>query len=365
MKIAEIIIYRFRLKLKQPLTLKNKILRFREGFVVRLADESGNHGWGEISPLIGFSRETIEQAGRELALLPSTITGCAIPPNVELLNGGFEDWLGGFNLSASVRFGLESAVLNMQAMSKQLGLHRLLDAKAAARVAVNALLSGTREQIEVKANALLGKGYRAFKLKVGRLSLDEDIEMVAGVRNIIGQDTLLRLDANRTWNLDDALKFMQRAVQFNINYIEEPLQSFYQLKKLMQDCSPPLPVALDESLLEISPPELPLLPALKAIVIKPTLLGFERAMRFARAAQDNGITPVISAAFESSLGLLALASMAAVINHGQTPAGLDTLAWLEEDLPETPMRIQTGKIVLDDDSNLMKNIKMELLEEFT
>ena len=330
---------------------------------MRLSDESGNCGWGEISPLIGFSRETIEQAGCELALLPSFLTGCKLLPHGELLSGGFEDWLGGFNLSASVRFGLESAVLNMQAMSKQLGLHRLLDAKAAATVAVNALLSGTREQIEANAKALLGKGYRAFKLKVGRLSLDEDIEIVAGVRNIIGQDTLLRLDANRTWDLDDALKFMQRAMQFNVEYIEEPLHSFYQLEKLIRDSSAPLPMALDESLLEISPTELPL-PALKAIVIKPTLLGFEQALRFARAAQDKGVTPVISSAFESSLGLATLASMAAVIDNGRTPAGLDTLAWLKDDLLEPPMRVQAGKIILADDASLMKNIKMELLEEF-
>ena len=364
MKIAEIAIYRFRLRLNRPLALKNHILKLREGFVMRIADESGHCGWGEISPLSGFSRETIEQAGRELALLPSAITAGTIPPNLELLNGGLEDWLGGFNLSASVRFGLESAVLNLLTVSKQMGLHRLLDENAGSTVAVNALLSGTREQIEAKANALLGKGYRAFKLKVGRLSLDEDIEIVAGVRNIIGQDTLLRLDANRTWDLDGALKFMQRAVQFNVDYIEEPLQSFYQLKKLIKDSSAPLPVALDESLLEISPTDLPLGPALKAIVIKPTLLGFEQALHFARAAQDKGITPVISSAFESSLGIATLASMAAVIDGGRTPAGLDTLDWLADDLLEPPMRVQAGKIVLADDANLMNNIKMELLEEF-
>ncbi len=63
MKIAEISIYRFRLRLNRPLALKNDILKLREGFVMRLSDESGNCGWGEISPLIGFSRETIEQAG--------------------------------------------------------------------------------------------------------------------------------------------------------------------------------------------------------------------------------------------------------------------------------------------------------------
>jgi O-succinylbenzoate synthase len=195
------------------------------------------------------------------------------------------------------------------------------------------------------------------------LTIDEDIDRIAGVRKIVGPEALLRLDANRSWSVRDALNFMARAAEFNIEYIEEPVQDFNHLKMLLKDGSPSLPVALDESLMQITPRILPRLPALKAIVIKPTLLGLDRALRFSRKAQDIGITPVISSSFESSLGLFTLASMAAGINGGQVPAGLDTLDWLAEDVLEPPLQIQAGKIYLADDSSLTANIKMDLLEK--
>jgi O-succinylbenzoate synthase len=364
MNIIEVIIHRFRLKLKRPLKLKDHVITFREGFVIRFADDRGNQGWGEISPLINFSRETFEQAGSESAALPSSLTGSSIPPNVEYLDGVFEDWLSEFNFSASVRFGIESAVLNLLAVSKKTSLYRLLDKTASATVVVNGLLSGTRDQIEEKTNALLVKGYRAFKLKVGQTTVDENIDLIAAVRNIIGPDALLRLDANRAWNAHDALEFMERAAKFHIDYLEEPVERFDELKKMIHRGPLPVDIALDETLLEISTQELSRLPGLKAIVIKPMLLGVEQGMRFARAAQDNGITPVISASFESSLGLTTLASMAAVISGEQTPAGLDTLDWLKDDLLIPPMQFQSGKIMLADDSSCMQTVNMAHLEEF-
>jgi len=362
-KIIDMAVFRYRLRLKRPLNLKGEDLRFREGFALRLTDDKGNYGWGEAAPLPGFSRENARQAAKELTTLPSSLCGHDLLPHAEMLSGGFEDWLSKLDLSASVRFGVESAVLNLQARSDQLSLHRLLDKNAAGMVIVNGLLSGNKDHIEKQTKALFEQEYQAFKLKVGRLPVDEDIDLIAGVRNIIGPNTLLRLDANRSWNVQDALNFMEHAVEFNIDYIEEPAQNLYQLKTLLNDRSASLPVALDESLLEISPRDLLQLPALKAIVIKPTLLGLDRALRFSRKAQDVGITPVISSAFESSLGLFTLASMAAGINGGQTPAGLDTLNWLADDILEPPLQIQAGKIILVDDSSLMENIKMDFLEE--
>ncbi|MBL7179456.1 MAG: o-succinylbenzoate synthase [Desulfobacterales bacterium] len=364
MNVVEITIYRFRLKLKRPLKINTAVLNFREGFVIRMADDSRSCGWGEVCPLIEFSRENTTQAGNELADLPSLLTGRGIPLEIESLDGGFEDWLGGFNFSASVRFGVESAVLNLMAASRRQGLHRLLDEGAAAAIAVNGLLTGTREQVEERANALFKKGYRAFKLKVGRMPMDEDIDRIAGVRKIIGPDALLRLDANRAWSINETLKFMDLAVKFNVDYIEEPVEGFIPLQKMIHEYPLPIGVALDESLLEISPQEVPRLPSLRAVVIKPMLLGFEQAVRYSRAATRMGITPVISSAFESSLGVLTLASMAAATTGGRTPVGLDTLDWLEDDLLEPPLRVRSGNIFLSDDQCRMQTVKTELLEEF-
>ena len=116
------------------------------------------------------------------------------------------------------------------------------------------------------------------------------------------------------------------------------------LKQLIDEIGMVLPCALDESLLELTPDTLPSVSEIKAIVLKPTLLGFEKAMQFARSATGLGMIPVVSSTFESGVGLDALVHMAACVNATDVPVGLDTLDWFEEDLLVEPLRIETGAL---------------------
>jgi len=96
----------------------------------------------------------------------------------------------------------------------------------------------------------------------------------------------------------------------------------------------------------LTPQELTALPGLKAIVLKPTLLGFERSMQFGRKATLLGITPVVSSAFETSLGLTAVAELGACLNSTDVPSGLDTLDWFQQDLLEHPLQSKRGRVNL-------------------
>ena len=53
-------------------------------------------------------------------------------------------------------------------------------------------------------------GYGAVKLKVGRLAVAEDVEIVGGVGEILGDVRPLRLDANRAWGFEEALSVSPR-----------------------------------------------------------------------------------------------------------------------------------------------------------
>jgi L-alanine-DL-glutamate epimerase-like enolase superfamily enzyme len=66
-------------------------------------------------------------------------------------------------------------------------------------------------------------GHSRFKIKVGRPSLDEDLERVAAVRKIIGPGRLLMLDANQLWDLPTARRAAQKLSAFDIFWLEEPL----------------------------------------------------------------------------------------------------------------------------------------------
>jgi L-fuconate dehydratase len=64
-------------------------------------------------------------------------------------------------------------------------------------------------------------GWRHFKLKVGR-DVDEDIRRARIVREEIGDDRILMVDANQVWDVDQAIEWMGRLAPFRPWWIEEP-----------------------------------------------------------------------------------------------------------------------------------------------
>ena len=122
----------------------------------------------------------------------------------------------------------------------------------------------------------------------------------------------------------------------SIGYIEEPCASPGDLRQFINSAG--LPVALDESLLELSPNALNDFADIAAVVLKPTLLGgFERAAGLARWAQECDIKVVVSSSFESSVGLGALAQFAAAFGTPGVAMGLDTARYLADDLLTEPL----------------------------
>lgn len=91
-------------------------------------------------------------------------------------------------------------------------------------------------QIAIDARSGLDEGYQHFKMKVGALTLPEDIKRVARVRELIGPDVTLAVDANRAYTTHEALKFAQAIEQYDISWFEEPILpddtvAYHQLKQ--------------------------------------------------------------------------------------------------------------------------------------
>lgn len=68
----------------------------------------------------------------------------------------------------------------------------------------------------------LAKGFKAIKIKVGRDNLREDIDRVSAVRNFIGDDIALMIDANMRWRIDEAIRAAKRLADYDIVWLEEP-----------------------------------------------------------------------------------------------------------------------------------------------
>ncbi|MEZ5826474.1 MAG: mandelate racemase/muconate lactonizing enzyme family protein [Geminicoccaceae bacterium] len=80
---------------------------------------------------------------------------------------------------------------------------------------IDALLEQTRGNVE-------DKGFRAIKMKVGRDRLSEDVARISAMRDHLGEDFPLMVDANMRWSADSAIRAARAFQPFNLVWLEEP-----------------------------------------------------------------------------------------------------------------------------------------------
>jgi L-alanine-DL-glutamate epimerase-like enolase superfamily enzyme len=85
------------------------------------------------------------------------------------------------------------------------------------------LARGSRESIEAQASDGLGSGFEVFYLKVG-LGDADDLEQVATARESLGPAPRLRLDANGSWTIPQALRNLRALREYDIDFVEQPVR---------------------------------------------------------------------------------------------------------------------------------------------
>ena len=79
------------------------------------------------------------------------------------------------------------------------------------------------EKLLKQTESNLEKGFRAIKMKVGRSKLSEDVERISAMRERLGPDIPLMVDANMRWRVDEAIRACRAFDGFDLTWIEEPI----------------------------------------------------------------------------------------------------------------------------------------------
>ncbi len=362
MQITRVLLYRYRLALAQPLKVGPVELSHREGLIIGIGDDAGHMGFGECAPLPGLHAETLSQAQDQLVGLRDLLPGKSVEPPA-FLRPLQNLWPEDRRLVPSVGFGLECAVLELLAKRKNKPLHVFLGAPAHASVRLNALLTGSPQEVEKTAAQRVAQGYTSLKLKVGRDAVETDIEKTMAVYRAAGGRAQLRIDANRAWSLETALYFAKEVGACPIEYIEEPLQEPAQMETFSRITG--WPVALDESLAK-TPSVFPTPDWVGALILKPAVLGsLKTATALAQGIQREGKQAVISDTFHSALGRSALAALAAAKTPPDTASGLDTWRYLAEDLCGKTALSRKGDIALGPDTCPSRHLDFGMMEILT
>lgn len=295
-------VYRWQIPMDAGVVLRERRLKTRDGLFVHL-QQGEKQGWGEVSPLPGFSLESLDDAQAALLRWVNAWREGASPalPDVP-----------------SAAFGISCALAELDGT-----LPDAADYRAAP------LCSGDPDELFAALAAMPGE--KVAKVKVGLYEAVRDGMVVNLLLEAI-PDLRLRLDANRAWTplkAQQFAKYVNPMYRDRIAFMEEPCKTRDDSRAFARETG--IAIAWDESLREADF-EFIAEPGVSAVVIKPTLTGsLDKVREQVAAAHALGLTAVISSSIESSLGLTQLARIAAWLTPNTIP-GLDTLNLMQAQL---------------------------------
>jgi L-Ala-D/L-Glu epimerase len=227
-------------------------------------------------------------------------------------------------------------------------------------VPVNFTLAGaTPEDVAASAGAARSEGYDCFKLKVG---LPDDEARVAAVRDAIGPDALLRLDANGAWTADEAVRRIGRLAGYGLQLVEQPCATLEELATVRRSCG--VAIAADESVQSAGDVEAAArAEACDMVSIKLAPMGGLNAARAAvEAARSAGIEPYLSSALDGPWGIAAalqLASAEEISLH----CGLATLGLFDAAIARVLPSPKGGRIEVPAGPGLGVDVSDEAIRE--
>ena len=306
-------LYRFKLPFKYKLNFKGHHITEREGLWLVTRNQQQQMLIGEICPLPGFSVETLDECQQQLL----SIASCD-EQQYQFNNSEFTS-----HLLPSVSFALFCLQQQLPWQSSSYATEHLTNNLNPTSILPSIpLLQGST--IAVVERYLQLNCPDRIKLKVARNGIDEDVNLIRQLVNI-NPKLQCRLDANQQWTSSQYTHFLMKIDTLCIDYIEEPTSSSVDNISISEKFN--ISIALDESLL--SEATLPKHKNIKAIILKPTLIGYPARFNMLMAhAKSENLQVSISSSFESPIAINQLHHLAQQWQQRyqvEVSLGLDTL----------------------------------------
>lgn len=317
----------------------------KESLLVRLETDTGLVGWGE-TPDDWINKSYV---GTPVDRLRSQVVG-RDPFDIEA-------WYAENTLGTYLGSGVEMAMWDIVGKATNQPLYRLLGGAVRKEIELAACM-GIRPYDEAKAIAkrYLEQGFTTLKTKAGRQA-QEDLDMVRGIRDGVGDRLKLRIDPNMGYAPEAAFALARDLEKYNLEYLEQPMPQscIGESARLRRITSTPL--ALNES---VTTPEITLqiLQLGAADVLLPDTYqcgGIVGVRRVAALCEAAHVPCVFHCAHD--LGLKTAAMLHVVASSPNFPLANDcTYYGLEDDIITPPHKIDRGHMMVPEGPGLGVNI---------
>jgi L-Ala-D/L-Glu epimerase len=240
MRLDELEVIPYSLPFSEPYVTARGELRERELVLVRIQAE-GAEGLGETAALS-------LRGGRGVAEIARQIRDVCWPALTETRFEPERAWSAvarcrSRGAGAEALAAVDIALHDLWGRANGSPVWRLLGAEHAHPVTCNATLPAANPAtLRVATERWASEGFRTFKLKVG---LAGDVTQVATVRDTLGPDVLIRIDANGAWSTEQAVEKLRALARHTIELVEQPVATLEQMAGLRKRTR--IKLAADES----------------------------------------------------------------------------------------------------------------------
>ena len=225
-----------------PFTIATGTMTHAQNVFIRVHTDAGFYGVGECSAfpmIVGETQDTCLVMAKEFARLWNGENALDIPARLQQLH----NFTAG---NSTIKSAYDIALYDIAAKDAGLPLYQFLGGTK--RKVESDITIGISKPAEMAQKAIEFKqsGATILKVKLGK-EAKSDIERIRQIREAVGEEMKIRVDANQGWSFDDAVYALQNISKYNIEFCEQPMRTWYddllpELKKLS-----PVKIMADES----------------------------------------------------------------------------------------------------------------------
>lgn len=291
----------------EPFVIATEIATVAQNTFIRIHTLDGQVGMGECSAfpmLTGETQATCFEVAKDLARLIKGKDATDIPGRMAELDAFIAR-------NTTIKSAFDMALHDLTAKYAGLPLYAFLGGRKKEIITDLTIGIDRPEVMAAKAIDFVSRGVKTIKVKLGKKSA-EDIERIRLIREAVGPDIDLRIDANQGWDPDTAIATLKALAVFNIQFCEQPIH--HHLDDFLPEVrnASPIPVMADESVCNHHDARrLINAGACDAINIKLAKSGgILEAIRIADTAAAAGVPCMLGGMLESRLALTAKVHLA-------------------------------------------------------
>ncbi|GIV79687.1 MAG: dipeptide epimerase [Litorilinea sp.] len=313
--------------------------------LVKIHTDEGITGLGEVSCTPAWSGEDQFTAARMIDQYLAPLLMDQDPTHVERLMAQVARAIANNPFTKSA---LEMALWDILGKVAGLPVYRLLGGPVREFVPTKFSVSGLEpaRAAEIAAWAV-AQGFRTMKVKVG-IDPDEDVARVRAVREAVGPDVRLGVDANGGWSPRVAIQTIARLYEFDIYFVEQPVPDLDVAWLADVRRQVRVPVMADESVYSLQD-AMAIVRADAADVLSVYVGkggGLRAARKIAAVAEGAGITCTIGSNLElgvANAAMIHLGMATPGIGAEEFPCDILSPFYYEEDVLAEPLPIQAGR----------------------